>query len=487
MELLQRIDHDERVVLSEEDRQTITKQIAKLTQNDFVSRFRYVEQKWKWDFSIGTDKQTIIEREEYTALAQEFAESYNKNDLAQIYAMQVFNADAFGVELAHCLNNEQANLFIDDSITLLEHAERKYNSIFVSFSKNVSEEAYVYLKNALVHSTLIELLFPIVAGRSERMDNEETDFLFELVKNGKASAAYFTQYLSNFRFDMMDDGQMAGLLKKIVELNTEDSLGTVISLGSSYTHWFNDRCEQTTQYLRQMMMTRIHKISKPMLDDISFHHVVNRLLDGKSDVEWADRIGDLYANQIAEDVSIIHYNPYAQETLRILFSQYFELMWYKMEDVYERVDEYMRYRISNMLGVMQGAERGDVGMYIFVPEHEDFLLAWCRRHPQYAPMYIARMAPLYGADGQFTHLIHSIIDEFGAKQYVLGELSANMGSMITIGSAVEPHRHQLDVLTPLTKHKLNEVRQWASQMINDVQKEVCQIRTMEDEMSARYD
>ena len=162
-------------------------------------------------------------------------------------------------------------------------------------------------------------------------------------------------------------------------------------------------------------------------------------------------------------------------------------MWYKMEDVYERVDEYMRYRISNMLGVMQGAERGDVGMYIFVPEHEDFLLAWCRRHPQYAPMYIARMAPLYGADGQFTHLIHSIIDEFGAKQYVLGELSANMGSMITIGSAVEPHRHQLDVLTPLTKHKLNEVRQWASQMINDVQKEVCQIRTMEDEMSARYD
>jgi hypothetical protein len=486
LELLQRIDHDERAALTKEERQTITNQIAKLTQNDFVSRFRYVEQRWKWDFSIGTDKQTIIEREEYKALAQEFAESYNKNDLAQIYAMQVFNSDAFGVELAHCLNDEQSKLFIDDSIALLEHAERKYNSIFISFCKNVSENVYEYLKNAIVQTSLVELLFPIVAGRSERMDNAETDFLIELVNSGKVSAAYFTQYLSNFRLGMMDDGQMNELLKKIVELNAEDGLGTAISMGSSYAHWFNDRCEQTTQYLRQMMMTHIHELSKPLLDDISFHHVVNQLLDGKSDEKWADWAGDLYANQIAEDLSLIHYNPYAQDTLRILYSQYFELMWTKMEDVYERVDEYTRYRISSMIGVMQGAERGEVGMYIFVPEHDELLLAWCRRHPQYAPMYVARMAPLYGADGQFTHLIQSIIDEYGAEKYVLGELAANMGSMITVGSAVEPHRHQMDVLTPLTNHKSNEVRQWAAKMINDVQKEVQQIQTMEDEMYARY-
>lgn len=486
LEILQRIVHDERIALLPEEDKFIKEKIEQLTQLDFVSRFKYVEQKWKWDFSIGTDRQTIISRDEYISLAQEFAKSYRKEDLSQIYAMQVFNADAFGTELANCLSSDQAKLIIDDSITILEQADRKYNSIFISFCKSVPEEVYAYLKNAIVKTALVELLFPIVAGRSERMDNADTDYLFELAKNGKVSVAFFTNYLSNFRFDKMDDEQMAGLLKKIVELNVEDSLNTAISLGSSYAHWFSDRCEQCTQYLRKVMMTRIQEISKPLLDDISFHHIVNQLLDGKFDFEWADWVGGLYANQLAQDLSIIQYNPYANETLRILLSQYFVLMWGKIEEVYENVDEYTRYRMGNVIGVMQGAERGSLGTYIFIPEHDDILLAWCQKHPQYAPMQIARIAPLYGTDGQFTHLIRTIIDEYGAEKYVLGELSANMGSMLTVGSAVEPHRHQLDVLKPLINHKLSEVRQWASKMISDVQMTVQQIQTMEDEMVAKY-
>ena len=64
------------------------------------------------------------------------------------------------------------------------------------------------------------------------MDNEETNFLFDLVKTGKVSVSFFTQYIYNFRFDKMEDEQMSVFLKKIVETRTEDSLITAITIAT---------------------------------------------------------------------------------------------------------------------------------------------------------------------------------------------------------------------------------------------------------------
>lgn len=486
LELLQRILHDERINLSSYETEYILKWIDQLTQSDFVSRFKYVEQKQKWDFSTEYDDQIKIEREEYQALAREFAKSYNKENLVQIYGLQALNSEAFGTELAQCLDPQKSKEFINDSITILSIAKRKYNAIFISFGKSVSEDVYVYLRNAIVGTNVIELLFPIIAGRSERMDNEETNFLFDLVKNGNVSVSFFTQYIYSFRFNKMEDEQMSVFLKKIVETRTDDSLITAITIASNFAHWHKDKCRLSMEFIRETMVSQIHELTKPLVDEISFHQIVNTLLQGKSDNEWADWVGNIYANQILIDLSLIQHNPYANETLKILFSQYFELMWAKIEDVYMKADDFTRYRIGLMFGVMQGAVRGGLGESIFTPEHDDMLLAWCSRHPEYAPLYIARMAPLYDKAGQFTHLIQSVINLYGTDSRVLGELSANMGSMLTVGSAVEPHRHQLDVLNPLTRHNLAEVRQWATLMIKDVEKEVKQIQNEEDEITAKY-
>ena len=62
------------------------------------------------------------------------------------------------------------------------------------------------------------------------------------------------------------------------------------------------------------MMSQIHELTKPLVDEISFHQIVNTLLQGKSDNEWADWVGNIYANQILIDLSLIQHNPYANET-----------------------------------------------------------------------------------------------------------------------------------------------------------------------------
>lgn len=483
--MMQHVAHDERIILSPNDKTRLDKWIGQLTQSDFISRFKYVEQKQRWESSVDYEGQVKKEREEYQSLAREFATLYNKDHLSQIYALQALNTDAFGTELAHCLDAEKSKSFINDSIEILQNAEKKYNSIFISFCKNVSDEIYSYLKKIIIHTTLAEQLFPIVAGRSDSVANAETDSLFNLVKEGKVPVSSFIQYMYSFRFDRMDDEQVRNLLMKIIEINTEDSLPTAITIASNYVHWFSEKCGITIEYIREVMMSQIQELSKPLLDELSFHHLVNQMLDKKSDVEFANWAGDLYAKQLLNDISIIHYNPYANETLTILFSQYFELMWGKMEEVYTQADDFTRYRIGLMIGVMQGAERG-IGHIIFTSEHDEILLAWCERHKDYAPLHIARMAPLYNATGQFTHLIQIVIDRYGKDRGVLDELSANMGSMVTVGSSVEPHRHQLDVLRPLMSHKLEEVRQWATLMVTRVEKEVKQIQNEEDEMMAKY-
>lgn len=483
--VLQHIAHDERITLSSTEQEQLTNWIAQLTQSDFVSRFLYVEQKRRWESSADYEGQVQNEREEYQSLAREFVAFYNKEYLSQIYASQALNTDAFGSELAYRFDGEGAKNFIDDSIEILQKSEKKYNSIFISFGKNLTKEIYGYLKNAIIPTSLVELLFPIIAGRSERVDNEETNSLFNLVAGGKVSVASFIQYMYNFRFDKMDDEQVRNLLGKIIEINTEDSLLTAITIASNYAHWYSEKCRISLDYIREIMMSQIHELTKPLLDELSFHHIVNQLLDKKSDVEWANWVCDLYAKQLLNDITIIQYNPHAHETLTILCSQYFEKMWAKIEDIYEQADEFTRYRIGLMFGVIQGAERG-IGHIIFTPEHDEILLSWCERHRDYAPLHVARMAPLYDTIGQFTHLIQSIIDIYGTDKRVLDELAANLGSMLTVGSAVDPHLHQLDVLRPLMTHKSEDVRKWASQMMKRVEKEVKQIQNEEDEMTAKY-
>ena len=487
LEMLQHIAHDERIALSPQEKVYVSRWIDQLSQSDFVSRFKYVEQKQKWESSVPYEDQIKVEREEYKTLAREFAQTYNKEYLAQIYNLKTLNTEAFGTELAQCLSKESAMRFIDDSITILSTAKRRYNTIFISFSKSISDELYLYLKDTIARTSIVEILFPIVAGRSERMDNEDTNLLFNLVKIGTVPVASFIQYIYSYRFDKMQDEQMSAFLKRIVETRTEDSMETAITIASNFSHWYSEQCKLSLDFIRGAMMSHIEELTKSLIDEISFHKVVNKLLDGRSDTEWADWVGNLYTTLMLNDITLIQHNPHSNETLKILFRQYFELMWEKMEYVYMKADEMTQYRLNLMLGIIQGAVRGGVGESIFTPDHYEILLAWCSRHPESAPLHIARMAPLYDAKGQFTPLIESIIDQYGSDSKVLAELSANMGSMLTVGSAVEPHRHQLDVLAPLTGHKSDEVRKWAIQMIKMVEKEVRQIQNEEDEMTAKYE
>ena len=96
------------------------------------------------------------------------------------------------------------------------------------------------------------------------------------------------------------------------------------------------------------------------------------------------------------------------------------------------------------------------------------LFAWCRAHPERAPVFAAATVPLLEADeaGAPTSSLHPvmlrIIDEFGHRQGVLEAVSGNMGSFNRVSAASSVLHLAREPPRTLQGHRRKEVREWAS-------------------------
>jgi len=116
------------------------------------------------------------------------------------------------------------------------------------------------------------------------------------------------------------------------------------------------------------------------------------------------------------------------------------------------------------LGVSEGANYSD-GVLFSNSDHFPLILDWCRSNLPEAPRLIAGMMPTgeLTKDGKraWHPLAKRLIDDFGADEILLNQISANTGSYSSVGSSVPYLRSKKELFDQLKDHPISEVREWA--------------------------
>jgi len=112
-------------------------------------------------------------------------------------------------------------------------------------------------------------------------------------------------------------------------------------------------------------------------------------------------------------------------------------------------------------------------------QDNDFLLAWCRSNPR-AAIILARYIEVSFSQS-WSPLALQLIDEFGINESVLNELSANLGTHSWTYSLVPYLEEQKILFEQLTTHRFSEVREWALNMLEYLDKEIQSEKTRDEE------
>jgi DNA-binding transcriptional regulator YiaG len=123
---------------------------------------------------------------------------------------------------------------------------------------------------------------------------------------------------------------------------------------------------------------------------------------------------------------------------------------------------------------------------------EDILFAWCHASPDAGPAFLARIIPVLAAvrddcpDRVLHPLTKRLLNEFGDRSDVLGQLSANMHTYSWSGSRTTYFVMYDAPLRSLATHPIAAVRQWAAKMHMAFCREMAEAKNQDEELSAHW-
>jgi hypothetical protein len=209
------------------------------------------------------------------------------------------------------------------------------------------------------------------------------------------------------------------------------------------------------------------------LDEYHFKELAERVLND-GDEEFARHL----ATEIVAIARLRSY-PYSLDhvlqplVLILLSPRYQAAVWPVFETAISEAKGIELFHFEHMLG--KGLDHfGDGIGPIFIMGDEQ-LLAWCRKKPEKAPAFLARVAPLLKTDADkrtWTPLIEALLDEFGDQDAVLSAISANLGTFGWSGSLVPYYEQFIEPLSSLTNHPRKKVREFARRQLSSFQQAI---------------
>ena len=101
---------------------------------------------------------------------------------------------------------------------------------------------------------------------------------------------------------------------------------------------------------------------------------------------------------------------------------------------------------------------------------EDSLFAWCRAHPDKAPVFAAEVLPVLVSREVDVPEIHPVtarlIDEFGDRKEVLEAVAGNLLSFSNVGSRAAHYERYKVPIKALQEHGKRQVRRWSRDLLD---------------------
>ena len=151
-------------------------------------------------------------------------------------------------------------------------------------------------------------------------------------------------------------------------------------------------------------------------------------------------------------------------------------------------DPYSSFRLSISASMSTRFAGTDGGGHLLTSSVPDYNLeTWMLSEGPEAAAIIARITKVFEAKDPpiWTPLAKWIMDEFGDREKVLTELSANLGSFGSVGSRVPYYERRVNLMKQLEDHPEPLVRQWAGSQINYFEEQVRKEQLEDEEREFR--
>lgn len=445
-----------------------------LSKNDFVFQFRRIDSDVnKGNFRTPVEVTMQEAEKKYEAIAEEFVSNklYTKEIMAQLYASQCITVKPFGRVLAEKMSKDERNVFVKDSVDLLNSRERSQCDIMVDFAAALDGAEFDKHFDELVKLKDKRILFAIVARRSQKFNTPYTDRLIQMVEKGEATVDCFTNFWSNYRFMYMEDDDMAAWLGRVGGL--DNGKATVLHILQNITIGTIGTDKPKTIEMAVELMMGYDVDLQGLMRQYQYWNVSRALLGTGRYPQMAKKVHGIILKYVATtDDSVIN-NHEINETYRLLLDKYFDDIWPELSEALlsDNDDVWIYFRLKDILGSMIGGAYNEVGL-LFVFDHTESLLEWCRQNPGKAPARLIGMAPVFGEDGSFSPLITTLVDEFGERPDVLEALNHNMSCFGCYGSVRPLYHKQINALQRFTKDSRLSVKTWAEKWTRSLEGEI---------------
>lgn len=470
----------------------ITDLIAKMTKDDFVSRYtRTVVNHQFEDFRSFSEEVRINE-------IDKIAELYFASDLSweevmpMLYGQRQYAAHLFGRSLGKRISIDKEKLvaFMQSTVNYLDTQDRVDINLGLlgGVYGMLNHEHTEYVKMLIrAKPKLNYVLFYLISiGENSYANSAE---LFDMVKNGTADVGYFDGFSTHGKFDT-PFFEVIDFCRRLFEFGDE---GYAIAFKLVFSMVFFDEAKknEAIQILKEIILKL--GIDKPRLghmDQYQWTEAVKMVLKDGDQGDFAQQLNHAIISSISWQNSF-HLDHNIQELYEIMLRDYFNFVWQEISVALVGVDEdYARfYGLKHILESSIGGVGREIG--VVVEGNMEVIFAWAKENSPIAPARLAELFPIFGArtekDNKSTWhpLSKKLIDDFGSIEEVLSNLDSNMNSFSWTGSVIPYLRWQIDLMEALLNHKNIEVQKWANRKIEYLNKQIVFEQNRDEERMLR--
>jgi len=456
--------------------------MAKIRPDHFVTKIKDLRTRIYEIHHLNVEDETKLICDEYRKLAEDFVamEVYaDKEEIRLIDEDMEYLNYNFPHEVVSRLDDEQLHIFVDQFISIYKtNKNERVGSFYLGVARECKDRtAKDFLLTNLLESGLQKLYVCSLAT----MENENFDNLQRLRKDiadGKISPALLAIYINNIRnLTEQELIRLITIMSKLFPDNDDDILSLILN------HRFGLDFKKPSVSLNIIKQSLLNYNVKQ--DNGRMNYEYNRfccnILEKSHDEQFAV---DLSRKMI--DVLNTTYMSHDFEGLYSkLLLNYGDTIWHDFSKAL--VDEKHFYFYFNLKDEIGSGYNFGAGALFQIGY--DRLKNLCNDYPAIAPKRLATMCPVFDTakDDCFHEFFLWLLDEYGHNKDVRDNLHANANSFSWTGSVIPLYNHLRSCFNNLLAHQRKEVREWANQSIEILDKQIADEKNREAYMRLHYE
>ena len=447
--------------------------ISLLTKNDFVSRFKSVENRFRNpEDNVSFEKRLEKNKNQYEILAKEYVNKWMNDTsiLLGLYQIENCFTNPFGYIVAKLneQNTENVYWFIEKSIECFHSLEKFNPSILYDFAKGLNKDNFDHLVSELYKDRKCSfLLFPIIANRGTALS--ETQLLFKLVERRDVSANNFLDF---WRYSTIirtsSDSEIITFFSKIINCDKDNGFNVIITMTKNLMFFNKERKFDTiADFITSEFESR--KISpKSFMQNNDYLEVIEILLKICNNPQLAIFINKIIIEVSNNPGSNISNDWRIEHIYSILFDKYFKDI---SQDLFSALSSENLFSELAFQFLLSPKDFSDLSHKLFQQNNIDIILNYCKQSP-IAQERIMRIIPAITQDGKFSPLVMELLDNFGNNTEILNSLSSNLLSFSAVGSLIPVYKNRKETFSTLLNHSNPIIADWAQMNINQLEKEI---------------